>query len=363
MEEVVQSSAVTPTGSIASPEIRKRLANNALTGASPMDELSQQVGSLPWSGIIPVLLCLGAGAALWACGARILRPALALLGAAAGGLAGWTLGDALLPGLGIGVPGWAVGAAAALVMGFIAWASFRIALAFALAGIFALAAPLGVLAAAEAGLIRADDSPWAYQSTPPAVVTREEGSLYFFDDAKDAASAASLKRPVDDPTRGLPGDLLPFVQQALSLSASDTGDSAIKGASELATGIELSESMQQHVDQAQGVAQELLDAAQERWERTPEGLRPTLLGAAIVGAILGLVIGGVLAKTAAIVLTAAAGGGLVLAAGSVLIGQWGLNGAWMPPSSGAWAGLWLITTGAGAVIQFMLRPRPADKSG
>lgn len=324
-----------------------------------MNELSQQLTELPVAGLIPVLVLLAAGAALWAFGSRILRPGLALLAAAAGGAAGWAVAEAAQ----VGVPPWAVAAAGAMILGVVAWAGYRLALAAALAGVGAVLAPLLVWTAAEAGVFRVEES---IEGSPEvtAATPREEGPLFFHDGTVGSAkpqAATDSNGKSDDPARGLGGDLAPFVRKALGIDA-EPGDTA--ALLDAGSTVVLDEKVREHVEQARGFAQELLAAGERAWQQTPEGLRPTLIGAAIMGAILGLVLGGLMSKTAAALLTTTAGSLMALAALWALTARIGFaEASWRPGgmgSPGTWAAWWLIIAAAGLIIQFMTRT--ADKA-
>jgi hypothetical protein len=329
--------------------------------AGSMNEISQQMTELPLAGLIPVLALLAAGAALWAFGSRILRPGLALLAAAAGGAAGWAVAEAAQ----VGVPPWAVAAAGAMILGVVAWAGYRLTLAAALAGVGAILAPLLVWTAAEAGLFRIEES----VVIPPeltAASPREEGSLFFHDGSAGSEkpqAAAGGDAPSDDPARGLGDDVAPFVRKALGMDTQPGDAAALLDAG---SKVVLDEKVREHVEQARGFAQELLAAGDRAWQQTPEGLRPTLIGAAIVGAILGLVLGGLMSRTAAALLTTTAGSLMALAALWALTARMGFaEASWRPGGSGGpgtWAAWWLIIAAAGLVIQFMTRTRTADKA-
>ena len=297
-----------------------------------MNDFTQTLQDLPVTGLIPVVLLIGLGLGLWAAGRKILRVAFAALGLIVGGCAGWLMGDAM----NLGVWTWGTAAIGACVLACVSLLAFRMAVAVAMAVIFAIAAPLGVIAVAEIQAKRAGTT----------------------------LAEAEVRNPVTD-------EITNWMEKHDDPQARQQVGDALKSASESARqGIDrakaaLSESLEgktdAHIEQIERFSVRIRDAIRAKWDSTPPSLRPTLTVSMIAGGLLGLILGGLVHTLSAAAITALGGSLLWLCGLQVLAVRLGADGPWMPTSGTTWLALWLITSAAGVVIQWTFRKRKADK--
>ena len=278
-------------------------------------------------------LCV-VGLALTLLGRRLVKPACVVSGGVLGLGAAW---------IAAGV--WPVLAtywiplllAGALAGGLLAAALFRFWVAFASAAFLALVVPLATLAWHGAPLPIHDE---AATEEATEAATDEAAEL----DEEDAAAAGALEgRPaalVDEETRRRVEKEVGRVSEA----AGEFGVAVLESLSELAS--------------------RQRDAAEAWWSQLgEEGRRNVLVGAGI-GGLLGLLLGVAVPYTASSVLSALAGGLLLVFAGRTL--AWGLGGdavsSYVPTEPRTLTAAVGLITAVGIAVQWSLRPKKDDAS-
>ena len=284
-----------------------------------MNELTQAIHDLPHAGLIPLGLLTVVGLVLWAAGRRVLRAAFATVGFLIGAGLGWMLLTRIAPDvspwIGAAIVGLAVACVAAIVS--------RAAISIALAIVFAVAAPMAVLASHEL----------RHGVLPEAAVATE--------DAEDGAAAAS-EDDLDttwlegDPASGVAGLAGPTT--ALSPETVET----IKAAKD-------------HID-------ELVEGIRAEWARTPESLRPLLLGSAIAGFLAGVLIGALVQGASTAIVTACGGSLLWLTTSRVIAIQLlGSLPSWLEFTTMVQLSVWGAVSLVGVIVQWRLRPDGGSK--
>ncbi|MDY7107052.1 MAG: hypothetical protein SYC29_00290 [Planctomycetota bacterium] len=296
-----------------------------------MNELSQAIQDLPLAGLIPVVMLIVVGIILWAAGRRVLRAGFAAAGLILGGAAGWILGDAVQ----LGVSPWITAAVLGIIIACVAALMYRVAVAGALALVFAVAAPMAVVTVAEIqGVDKSVLQPVEPEDEPEGPAPRELDELdRFFGEAEEGEG------PISPP--GEPGD-------------DEGGDGQI----------DLTEEASERLDQARSYAEQVLEGLRAWWDETPEKLRPAIIGAAVGGILLGVLFGALAPTLSAAVVTSFGGALLWLSGLRIVVTQVGEPVVNWLPSQATWLlGLWLIISLIGVAIQWMFRPKPADKPG
>lgn len=321
-------------------------------------DVSETMTQLPWDGLIPVAACLLIGLLAWAAGHRMLRPALLGAGLVLGGVAGWVLAAVLHAE----IPAWALAIGGAVALGTAAWLAYRVVIVVMMAALLAMLAGAGTWIAADLGFDRS-------AMAKPEVVSAEQpvapGAA-----TPSPAIAPTTTQPGEstDPARGLPEEIGSFVRRAVGEEpdASGTPEAEPQLPAEVPTTFspdELSEDdMRRQILRFGGQVHERAVKAETTWESAPPGARKAVLGACLLGAILGAAMGLLAPTFSAIVATAALGA--LLALGSGWIGMTKLDTSHALPESpslGSWAAIWLITSLAGMVIQWTIRQRATDK--
>lgn len=295
------------------PAIPFTLASGALAG---LRDLSEQADAAQgWITVLALAGLVALGLALWTLGGRFVRPSVVLVASATGAYAGYTLGHIVDPGVGPWI-GMAFGVVSGAMLGY---ALFRFASAALLAAFLALAAPTGAAVVLDYDL--ADRA----QAFVDAVRDATKGE-------KDTAAA--------DRDDGL------FTPRSLT---NDTPAPAAPDAED--------ESVARGVLSRAGawITGFLADAAEggeEIWDELDPREQNTLLLASVIGAIAGLLIGGIFPTVAMAVLTAGLGAALLLGAGSHLAVA--MRPEWadkMPGSPIAWAAIWLSVAFLGVLLQ------------
>lgn len=301
-----------------------------------MNELSQTMQELPLAGMVPVALAAIIGLLLWAAGRRLLRTGFAAAGFVLGGAIGWILADHI----NVGVPSWVAGLAAAIIVASVAALTYRLAVAAALAIVLAVASPMAVIAVHELQ----DDAP-ATAQTQPEDTEQAPADTAEPDDSNDDEELDEIDRWLNDRIlEQLPG-----------------GGEGLEPQSTEQLTQQFAPEMSEHVDQVKSYAEKLVNAGKELWQSTPESIRPMLIAAMVIGALLGLLIGALVPGLSASVVTAFGGGMLWLSA--VRIGaERFAEGAFMPETTRTWLVLWLVLSVIGLCIQWMFRTKQADNS-
>ena len=293
-----------------------------------MGELSQAIQDLPLAGLIPVVLLIIVGIILWAAGRKVLRAGFAAAGLIIGGAVGWVLGNALT----WGISPWIAAAVLGIIVACIAALMYRVAVAGALALVFGIAAPMAVVTVAEIqGVDKSILQPVETEPEANGPAPREPDEYDRFFDPGHAEGPISL------------------------LDGADEGEGG---------GIDLSEEAAEHLQQARSYAEQLLAGLQAWWDETPEKLRPAIIGAAVGGILLGVLFGALAPALSAAVVTAFGGSLLWLSGLRIVVTQIGEPVTNWLPSQATWLlALWLIISLIGVAIQWMFRPKPADKPG
>jgi len=292
-----------------------------------MSELSQAIQNLPLAGLIPVILLIIVGIILWAAGRRVLRAGFAAAGLIVGGAAGWMLGHAVT----LGISPWISAAILGILIACIAALMHRVAVAGALALVFGIAAPMAVVTVAE---IQGVDK--------------------------------SVLQPVEAPAE--PGEAPPEPDELDRFFAPEESGGPINpmdlGTEAVVEEFDLGEQATEQLEQARSYAEQIIAGLQAWWDETPAKLRPAIVGAAIAGVLLGVLFGALAPMLSAAVVTAFGGALLWLSGLRIVLIQVGEPVAGWLPSQATWLlALWLIMSLIGVAIQWMFRPKPADKPG
>jgi hypothetical protein len=286
---------------------------------------------MPLSALIPVALIVVTGLVLWTAGRSVLRAAFAIVGLMVGGVIGWIIGDSLggtiTPWIGALVGGILLAVGAALM--------YRAAVAVSMSCLIGLASPLAVITVAEMQAARAG------KTLAEGEVSNEWAEQVLGIFGKNAAS---------------------------STQPAETDNDHFAIAFEKEIGRRATDALQQGMDQNPRLKefheyiQSQVQFFKTKWEQTPKTMKPTLILAAVSGAIVGLLFGILAPSISASAVTSFGGSLLWLMALQILALRFGVpDGPWFPKSGMLWLGIWLITTLAGVVIQWTVQRKRADK--
>jgi len=307
-----------------------------------MTELTGAMQDLTAAGIVPLAMLLLVGLVLWVAGRRVLRPAFATAGGIAGGAAAWMLAMSV----DLGLNPWMVTAIGALILACIGALVYRFAVAAVLMAVCALAGPSTVMVAHEFRDGNAPGTPGAL-ATPTITAdatpgkdtgpTLDAASAWLFGDQDkegDGSSAASGPAP-------------PSLQESV-----------------LTHQLGLSDEATEVIHTARGRAEEFVVAVTDWWSRVPQQLRPLIIGAALTGALLGLLCGTLAPNGSAALVTSCGGSLLWLGSLRVLLGQLGEPvEQFLPATATSGLAVWLAVSMLGMAIQWTKRPKPADTPG
>lgn len=298
-----------------------------------MAELLQNIQSMPLAGLVPALMLLVAGVVLWLSGRRVLRGAFILMGLLLGALVGLLIDDASQSGM----PGWVLPTLCAVVLAVIATIAYRLAAAIMLAITFGLACPMSVIAVND------------WQVEHGQGVTAEGDDQIIVND-----SISDWIEKHDDPdAREKARAALESARQQVTTRIDD-----------LASKYGLQDEAAAGLEKANTLGRAVRDAIVNRWNATPKRLKPIVSLAALVGALSGLVIGLVMRRFADCAVTAMVGSAIALGAAQVIALRSGLaEGPWMPRTTFAWLGVWLVASIIGLAFQWTRKASPADKPG
>lgn len=315
-----------------------------------MADLSQTLRDVPLAGLIPVALLVVVGLLLWAAGQRVLRAGFGAAGLLIGAFFGWLLGEMF----NLGVPSWIAALFLGIVLACVAALTYRLAVAGALALVFGVGAPLAVITVHEIqsgetisapveevsdDVVADDPEP---DEMPETITTRDELDEWLEREGERVLTEELRKR--------LPVQL----QQELK---AEFGEDAF------ASGITIPEELEEQLQHLRGLAERLLAGFRESWDRAPEGLRPYLLAAMVLGGLLGILIGTLVPKISASIITAFSGSLLWLAGVQVMSLSLGLReGGVLPQSGRGWLTTWIIVAIIGLVLQWIFFRKRADKS-
>lgn len=303
-----------------------------------MQDLIHKAADLPWAGLLPVGAVFLLGLILWVAGRPVLRPVFTAIGLIVGGLIGVEIG--VLPRVAdVGAPLWAFGVAGAVVAALLAALAYRLLLAVAICSLFGALAPLLVWTAVELNVlqIEGDQSPSVQE-----ILARPQ-------DPGDVAA------PGASPEAESRIEPAPSAEPALATASEEVpGDNVPpQGASASAPA-----EWKRWATETVGFVRQRGEAA---WEQSAGPLRWTLFAAAAVGALLGLVVGASAPSFSASVVTALGGSLLLIGAGCTAAARLHLPAALLPESAIAWLVWWIVAAVIGLGLQWIFRPKPADK--
>ena len=281
-----------------------------------MSEIAEAIQQLPGKSWVPILVIIAIGVVLWAAGGRLLRTAFALLGFLIGAAVGWLLGHAVE----LGAPAGLVALIAALVVACVATLAFRAAVATGLAAIVAVAAPMSIWAVA---------------------------------DIKGLESAVS--EPLASPEPSVEAPAEPEMDEIDRWLAEVRGDTIEEA------GVELEAEVAETIAAAKTLIEHVVDQFQVVWDRVPEDLRSRMLGATIVGGLIGFLVGTLATAFSASLVTAFAGSMTWLVGGWSALSKAGVDGPWVPTGPAGWMVLWLAVGIIGLAVQWTVRVKAADK--
>lgn len=247
---------------------------------SAFNGLATSLRDLPLGVHGSALATLVGGLVLWFAGAKVLKPVIAIAGAALGA----SIGSMLLPKLGVGtIAGFRpelIGLILGVVIGILgAMVAFRFAMALAGAAGLAIA---GVLGTAIYLSHTPDGLPPPRDETEQFSPSNQEIS----DRLKDAATEFGKS-----------------VDQAVNAAKGEQSDPTV-------------------IESARDKTREALDMVWVRgkdyWDRTPPKSRLLLIAAALVAGLAGALVGQIMPTKAAVVLTAMAGSAMALFSGVYL---------------------------------------------
>ncbi|MCA9291474.1 MAG: hypothetical protein KDA25_10120 [Phycisphaerales bacterium] len=311
-----------------------------------MTESGITVSSLPAGEIIPAALFLLIGLILIVAGARVLRAAVAAVGLVVGTVIGLSLGAAL----DLGVPAWAPAITGGIVLAVIAAIVYRLAIMSTLVAMLAIALPMGVWTVASRGWVN-----FGPMGPLPAAVPE-----------------ADLDR-VRDATAGLPPELAealgPILNGSPSFGSSEVVSEEIgrrvgAGLNTVSDQMGLSESSKTRLMGIGDGTVALVRSGLEHWHVSPPKLRLSLLAAALLGALSGLLLATTTRAFSARFVTAAFGAAIVLGSAWLLAARLDV----LPPADAAapilrwWPLGWLALATIGMAIQLRFRPAPTDKT-
>jgi len=267
-----------------------------------------EIGTATLSTCLPAGVGLIAGLILWLLGGRVLRPVTVVLGGAAGALLGSLVAPALLTSPLQGIPPPLAGGAVGGVLGLVAAAAFfRFAMAGAGLTVFGA---VGVLAAgAWLGI-------GTHLTTPDATVAAAPGL--------DRTALVGIgHRYLESRWR----------QDGAGTTAEDPASAAVLDAARIA------------VDAS-------ARNAQARWLGIPADGRLTLAGAGLAAGFFGLLLGALMPRRAAAVITGLLGAGVALASTAWLAHLLDLPGRdLLAMGPMAWLGLWGALAAVGITLQ------------
>jgi hypothetical protein len=316
---------------LAVEDLRTPLSLTAIDG---LDRLLAAMQALPTGVHTAALAALVAGLVLWMFGNRVMKPVFAVVGVCLGAL----LGAVALPASGVtSVGGWHsvyVGMLAGAVAGcVVACLLFR----------FALAACSGVVFAAL-GLL--GSSVYLNHQTPQTV----------------GPPMRLLLAPMPEHEPDPDADTVSRIA-AESLVGAGV-DPAIAGAALSSETVEkIRPKIEEQAERAQQFAQEMGRRWGEAWASVEPGTRMIMLGACVVGGVVGVLFGLLMPKRSAAVVTSLAGSAIALMSIVWLAGAFEAPGrsVFEQPPQGMVV-IWVIASLVGMIIQMSLLNK-ARKSG
>lgn len=307
-----------------------------------MSDLAKSLQDVPWQQMFPILMVLLVGVVLWAYGHKVLRGGFAAMGLIIGGTIGYIIAD----GSNWSFSPWIAAAVGGVVMAVVGLIAYKIVIIGSLAAVFAAASMMGVLTFHE------------FSGAPTVVAATEPDTT--LDGLKDLMQSHQSET---DAVKSKIADAKDKITEAMGGSA-DGAKEKLKASVEKASdalGID-KDTAHESVERMKTLGKSLVQAVRERWEKFPQDLRTRMMWGGIIGAIVGLLIGGIFVKPAVIILTSVGGSLLWLSCAGVVAGRMGASENWWVPGSGkSWMAVWLITALIGVGIQWTFRTKSADK--
>jgi len=279
-----------------------------------LSNFSQSSGVPAW---VPLAALIVVGVLLWGAGKRGLKLGLASIGFGVGAAMGYAMGDSI----NLGLAPWMSAALAGLVCAIIAAVMYRLLLIVLLIAVGAAAAPMTVLSLSHLQTQGGRDSSLAI---PDAIVKQHEDQL------QDAAEAMDSMR----------------AEWLLKIGLNDRGHARL--------------------DRLESSLYRAQEHADEFWRKTPQKLRPTLMLAGVIGAVIGLFLGIMAPSFGALALTAFAGSLMWITGTRIVATKLGLpEGPWLPAPGThgvAFASMWLITSLVGMGVQSYFLGSPKENA-
>ncbi len=286
-----------------------------------MQETTQRIAELPWTGLIPVVVLFLLGLVMWSAGRRALRTVFAAGGLLVGCAMGLAATDVARVA-DIGMPAWSVVLIVAVVTGIVALAAYRLVLAASIGVLLAGLIPLGVLTATELGAVRIDDGVISVQQ-PLAT-----GEPDWWDQWLDSAEAAT---PPTDAIEPAP----------VNASALDE--------------------LPQWGERVRRFVALFTELPKQVWESTSGPLRWVVVASAASGGVLGLFLGAAAPAISASIVTALGGSLLLLSSGWTIALRLHAPEQWLPHTTPQWLLWWMVAAVIGLCLQWIFRSKPADK--
>ncbi len=286
-----------------------------------MQETTQRIAELPWTGLIPVVVLFLLGLVMWSAGRRALRTVFAAGGLLVGCVMGLAATDVARVA-DIGMPAWSVVLIVAVVTGVVALAAYRLVLAASIGVLLAGLIPLGVLTATELGAVRIDDGVISVQ--PPLAT----GAPDWLDQWLDSAEAATPPTEAIEPA-------------PVNASALDE--------------------LPQWGERVRRFVALFTELPRQVWESTSGPLRWVVVASAASGGVLGLFLGAAAPAISASIVTALGGSLLLLSSGWTIALRLHAPEQWLPHTTPQWLLWWMVAAVIGLCLQWIFRSKPADK--
>jgi hypothetical protein len=281
-----------------------------------MQETTQRIADLPWTGLIPVAVFFLLGLVMWSAGRRTLRTVFAAGGLMVGCMMGLAASDVQRV-VDIGMPTWSVVLIGAVVIGVIALAAYRLVLAASTGVLLAALIPLGVL----------------------TTVQIENGTI-------------SIQAPLATGEPDLWDQWLDSVEDATPPLA------AVEPTPASASAID---DLPQWSERVRRFARLFSELPRQMWESTSGPLRWIVVASAASGGVLGLFLGAAAPAISASVVTALGGSLLLLTSGWTIALKLHAPEQWLPHTTPQWLLWWMVAAVIGLCLQWIFRSKPADK--
>lgn len=298
--------------------------------------------TLPEGGMIPLLIGLGAGLALWLAGVKIVRAVFIALGAAAGGFVGAVLMPLTgLPAFNLGAvtltPGFTGLIAGGIIGALVALAMLRVVV------VITAAAAMGVVGV-MAALVFLHFSPTGPGEDGAPAMVADGGSDF---DRLSSEFAARTREQTE---------------QALELLDRSNGSG-----SALLDGLNTEENRERIRDAAERSRAFLEGVAARGWadyERRPARDRLVILSSTLAGIAVGLLTGVAMPRRSSALVTSLAGSALGLASGVALVrANADPDPAFLTQPPLVWAVVWGVAAVLGMAVQSGLMRRKGKAGG